>query len=493
MAVAGAAGRQGGVRTSSKVRAPHLIAAVPAAPRTTLDLETAGDTPILREYRAVKADHPDAIVLARLGDFFEMFGADALIAAPILGVQLTGRGFGSAGRLPMCGVPHQAVVQHIRKLLDAGQRVAIWDQVGEVVSGRLVRREVTRVLSPGMVVEAELLDPAAVSRCVALFASRGRAGIAAFDPNTQHLELFEVAGRPGQRCGRRRAGAPRRQRAARRGRDADPGFARGAREGDSARRRRLRHDTGGRASAPRDRCGLARRPGRRRGPGVRAGGGCGPCLLRACPYRHQPGPAPHRDPPGRRRHAPRCAHAHQPRAVHAAQRARRVAAAAAGRDPDTDGLRLLRARLHEPLTDVEQITRRLDSIEALLADREARRHLREALGGMRDLERLVARCVQRMATPRDLGAVRDACTALDATRAAARALAPAAEIAEATERCRAPDGLADSLRCAALRRPPGRRERRRCDPAGRGRGPGRPPRGRKQCPRVPRGAGGERA
>ena len=82
-----------------------------------LDLDTAGDTPILREYRAIKAEHPDAIVLARLGDFFEMFGADAETAAPILGVQLTGRGFGAAGRLPMCGVPHQAIAQHIRCLL----------------------------------------------------------------------------------------------------------------------------------------------------------------------------------------------------------------------------------------------------------------------------------------------------------------------------------------------------------------------------------------
>ena len=70
----------------------------------------------------------------------------------------------------MCGVPHQSITQHIRKLLDAGQRVAIWDQVGEVVSGRLVRRAVTRVLSPGMVVEADLLDASAVSRCVSLFA-----------------------------------------------------------------------------------------------------------------------------------------------------------------------------------------------------------------------------------------------------------------------------------------------------------------------------------
>ena len=163
---------------------------MPEAPRPTLDLDTAGDTPILREYRIVKAANPDAIVLARLGDFFEMFGDDAVAAAPILGVTLTSRGFGAAGRLPMCGVPHQAVVQHIRKLLEAGRRVAMWDQVGEVVAGKLVRREVTRVLSPGMVVEAELLDDAAVPRCVALLTVRGRVGIAAFDPNTQYMELM---------------------------------------------------------------------------------------------------------------------------------------------------------------------------------------------------------------------------------------------------------------------------------------------------------------
>ena len=64
------------MRTSSKSRAPHLVAAVPEAPRQTLDLLTAGDTPILREHRAVKTEFPDAIVLSRLGDFFEMFGPD---------------------------------------------------------------------------------------------------------------------------------------------------------------------------------------------------------------------------------------------------------------------------------------------------------------------------------------------------------------------------------------------------------------------------------
>ena len=92
------------------------------------------------------------------------------------------------------------------------------------------------------------------------------------------------------------------------------------------------------------------------------------------------------------------------------------------------GVRLLRARLHEPLIDVDDITRRLDSVEALVGDRDVRRRLREALSGVRDLERLVARCVQGIATPRDLGAIRDTCAALDATGAVVRDLTGSPEL-----------------------------------------------------------------
>jgi DNA mismatch repair protein MutS len=109
------------------------------------------------------------------------------------------------------------------------------------------------------------------------------------------------------------------------------------------------------------------------------------------------------------------------------------------------GTRLLRARLQEPLTDVDAIEQRLDSVQALLDDRDGRRHLRDALTGMRDLERLVARCVQGIAAPRDLGAVRDTCAALDVTGTAARAIAAGAEIIHAAERCRAPEGLRERL------------------------------------------------
>jgi DNA mismatch repair protein MutS len=418
---------------------------VAEAPRTTLDLETAGDTPILREYRAVKAAHSDAIVLARLGDFFEMFGDDAEVAAPILGVQLTGRGFGAAGRLPMCGVPHQAIGQHIRKLLDAGQRVAIWDQVGEVVSGRLVRREVTRVLSPGMVVEADLLDPSAVSRCVALLASRGRVGIAAFDPNTQHLELFELAGDLGSA-----AVADELARL-----DASEflvedtipippalaGLAQvtplAAAVFDTTRaEERVRRATG---AVSLDGLGVTAVP-----HAVRAAGAVlAYCERARIVISQELLRIAIRTPQGAMR-----LDAHTRVNLELFTRLGERGSSLLQLLDATrtaTGMRLLRARLQEPLTDVGRIIERLDSIEALLVDRDGRRRLRDALGGMRDLERLVARCVQGIATPRDLGAVRDTCAALETTGAAARAIAAGVELIEAADHCRAPAALRERL------------------------------------------------
>jgi DNA mismatch repair protein MutS len=434
------------VRTSSKIRAPHLAAAVPEAPRTTLDLRTAGDTPILREYRAIKAEHPDAIVLARLGDFFEMFGEDAQIAAPILGVQLTGRGFGAAGRLPMCGVPHQSITQHIRKLLDAGQRVAIWDQVGEVVSGRLVQRTVTRVLSPGMVVEAELLDPSAVSRCVALLAVDGHVGFAAFDPNTQHLELFEVAGDLNSAAvADELARLDPSELLIQDGTVLPAALAKltqvtplAASLFETARAEERLHRATGAVSL--DGLGVAPVPLALRTAGA---------VLAYCERAHIVISQDLLRIAIRPRDGAMRLDSHTRANLELFRRLGERGSSLlqlldATRTPM--GVRLLRARLQDPLTDPAEITRRLDSIEILLADRDGRRHLRDALAGMRDLERLVARCVQRLATPRDLGAVRDTCAALDVTGAAAANIAGAQEeIGDAAHHCRPPAELRERL------------------------------------------------
>jgi len=116
-------------------------------------------TPMVRQYLEIKAQHPDAILLYRMGDFFEMFYDDALKAAPILEVQLTARNRGSDSEAPMCGIPHHALDAYLAKLLAAGLRVAICDQVEDPAKAKgLVRREVVRVVTPGTLSDPGLLD-----------------------------------------------------------------------------------------------------------------------------------------------------------------------------------------------------------------------------------------------------------------------------------------------------------------------------------------------
>lgn len=115
-------------------------------------------TPMMRQYLAIKREVPKgAIVMFRLGDFYEMFGEDAIVAAPILGATLTHR-----GDQPMCGVPHHALNAYLAKLIRAGKTAALCDQVEDPKTAKgLVRREVTRIVTPGTVTEDGLLDETA--------------------------------------------------------------------------------------------------------------------------------------------------------------------------------------------------------------------------------------------------------------------------------------------------------------------------------------------
>ena len=116
-------------------------------------------TPLMQQYWDVKSAHEDKVVLFRMGDFFEMFHRDAEIAAPLLGIALTARNRKSADETPMCGVPHHAIGAQINKLLAAGLKVAICDQIEDPKFAKgLVKRAVTRTLSPGVVFDPETLD-----------------------------------------------------------------------------------------------------------------------------------------------------------------------------------------------------------------------------------------------------------------------------------------------------------------------------------------------
>jgi len=116
-------------------------------------------TPMMRQYRALKDQHPNAILLFRLGDFFEAFFEDAQVVARELQLTLTSRPVAKGRRIPMCGIPHHALHTYLRRLIDRGHRVAICDQVEDPRQARtLVHREVVRVVTPGTVVEDDLLS-----------------------------------------------------------------------------------------------------------------------------------------------------------------------------------------------------------------------------------------------------------------------------------------------------------------------------------------------
>ncbi|MDD3024214.1 MAG: DNA mismatch repair protein MutS, partial [Syntrophomonadaceae bacterium] len=114
---------------------------------------------MIRQYLEIKGQYPDAILFFRLGDFYEMFFNDACVASRELEITLTGREGGTRERVPMCGVPYHAVDGYIARLIGKGYRVAICDQVEDPAEAKgIVKREVTRVITPGTIMEGQLLE-----------------------------------------------------------------------------------------------------------------------------------------------------------------------------------------------------------------------------------------------------------------------------------------------------------------------------------------------
>ncbi|MDQ7772500.1 MAG: DNA mismatch repair protein MutS [Elusimicrobiales bacterium] len=144
--------------------------------------ETA-DTPLMQQYQALKREHPGSILFFRLGDFYEMFDADAKAASQLLGVVLTSR-----HGVPMCGVPYHSSASYISRLLKAGKRVAICEQVApsgeEAKKSKLFRREIVRVMTPGTIVEDELLHSKTASYLASLHIDIVGWGLAWIDAST---------------------------------------------------------------------------------------------------------------------------------------------------------------------------------------------------------------------------------------------------------------------------------------------------------------------
>ena len=141
-------------------------------------------SPMMSHYMTVKEEYKDCIVFYRLGDFYEMFFDDAVRASDILGLTLTGRDCGLQERAPMCGVPFHAVDIYISKLVAAGEKVAICEQLSEPTGKDLVDRQVVRVVSAGTVINDELIDAKANNFLLVLYLSGKSAAIAWTDITT---------------------------------------------------------------------------------------------------------------------------------------------------------------------------------------------------------------------------------------------------------------------------------------------------------------------
>lgn len=154
-------------------------------------------TPMMKQYLAIKREHPGAILFYRMGDFYEMFMEDAVLAAEVLKIALTTRDKGKANSIPMCGVPYHAAQTYLTKLVQAGHKVAICDQVEDPSKAKgLVKREVTRIVTPGTVVEDTLLDASEPSYLAAVHGSGDDYGLSLVEVSTGE---FLVAGFEGEK------------------------------------------------------------------------------------------------------------------------------------------------------------------------------------------------------------------------------------------------------------------------------------------------------
>jgi DNA mismatch repair protein MutS len=149
-------------------------------------------TPVRRQYLAIKKQYPDTIVFFRLGDFYETFDEDAKTVAKVLDIVLTSRNVAKGQRVPMAGVPHHAAENYIARLIKAGYKVAICEQIGSEPSKGLVPRDVRRVVTPGTVVESTLLSAKENNYLAAVVSYGNRAGLAYVEITTGEFAATQL-------------------------------------------------------------------------------------------------------------------------------------------------------------------------------------------------------------------------------------------------------------------------------------------------------------
>lgn len=158
-----------------------------------------GLTPMMRQYLEIKELHQDALLFFRMGDFYEMFFEDAVTASKDLEITLTGRDCGLAERAPMCGVPHHAVENYVARLIEKGHKVAICEQTQDPSEAKgLVERQVTRVVTPGTILEASMLEDKTNNYLLSIFKDAEVYGFSGADISTGEFFLSQAEGSKGR-------------------------------------------------------------------------------------------------------------------------------------------------------------------------------------------------------------------------------------------------------------------------------------------------------
>jgi len=156
-------------------------------------MSSEASTPLMRQYGAVKQQVPGALLLFRLGDFYELFFEDAVTAARELEITLTSRNKEKGAAIPMCGVPYHAADGYIARLIQKGYRVAICEQMEDPrVAKKLVKREITRIVTPGTVTESQLLRSHENNYLAAVARHGKRVGLAHVDVSTGEFRVTEM-------------------------------------------------------------------------------------------------------------------------------------------------------------------------------------------------------------------------------------------------------------------------------------------------------------
>jgi len=405
--------------------------------------ETPGATPMMAQYIEIKAANPDCLLFYRMGDFYELFFADAETASRALGIVLTKRGKHGGADIPMCGVPVERADDYLSRLIALGHRVAVCEQTEDPAEAKrrgpksVVRREVVRLVTPGTITEDRLLDPARANLLLAIgrrkLSENAHAyGLAAVDISTGRFSLSEVAGQ--ELSGAISRHDPR-EIVLSEAIHADPGLARLWQEtraavvplpqGElepAAAERRIREQYG---------VSTLEGFGQFSRAEIAAAGAALLYIARTQLAARPPLQVPTREAGGATLSIDAATRANLELTRTLAGERQGSLLDAIDRTVTANGARLLAEHLAGPLTDLAAIARRQEAVARLVEEPALRGTLRDTLARAPDIARALSRTGLGRAGPRDLAAIRDG---LDVAAALGARLAAESDLPDALAR-----------------------------------------------------------